>query len=323
MSRRNLVWSVVTIAAATVLIAANSAKADVVAGSLLYLDAADADGNGVKAVGSGTTWVNKATTGATYNGTLGICQSNATLPAWAGTGTTSDPYTLQFRFPDGAGSRTTGYVAVDNSYTSGNIFDTPTYTYEVWTKINGAGNGYDANIGSGLGTLIGHNTSAAGQGRGNLAYNTTSATATYTNGLWTQGGSNDVTALPNSAGVAAVSGYHQIVLARGGDGSTDSAWYLDGVLQGTLQTSTSASVDSYLTIGCRSWGMSNNFIDCPNADISIARVYGTALTAAEVLQNYNADCATFGLSSVPEPSTCYLIGMGIVGLLAYAWRRRK
>jgi hypothetical protein len=32
---------------------------------------------------------------------------------------------------------------------------------------------------------------------------------------------------------------------------------------------------------------------------------------------------TFGTQNVPEPSTIILLGMGLLGLLAYAWRKRK
>jgi hypothetical protein len=318
MLRQKTVWSVVFVVAAVVLMATTSAQADVVSGSLLYLDAANADGAGH--LGSGLTWTNLASTGSTYNGSLYVNQGyNGTLPVWAGSGTVADPYTLQFR-ASGTNSRDTGFVAINNSYTTGNALDIQTYTYETWEKIVGPGGGPDG----ALGVFIAHNTNASGQGNGSIAYNGTTSgnvPGLVTNGLWTQGGSNNGMALPNSSGVAALSGYHHVVLARAGGGATDTAWYLDGVLQGTFQTDSGPSVDSYLTIGARGWGSLEgaNFLDGPNADIAIVRVYGSALTGGDVLQNYNADVGRF----VPEPGTFALLITGFLGLLAYAWRKRK
>jgi hypothetical protein len=54
-------------------------------------------------------------------------------------------------------------------------------------------------------------------------------------------------------------------------------------------------------------------------DVLGARVYTAALTGSEVLQNFQAGIS----AAVPEPHALILAAMGLVGLLAYAWRKRK
>jgi hypothetical protein len=48
-------------------------------------------------------------------------------------------------------------------------------------------------------------------------------------------------------------------------------------------------------------------------------VYGSALTGTEVLTHYNTG---MGIPT-PEPSTMALLATGLVGLLAYAWKKRR
>ena len=329
MSRRNLVWSVAIIVAAAVLTAVNFARADVVAGSLLYLDAADADGNGVKGAASGTAWANKGSLSNTYDATVAAA-GNGTV-AWAGAGGTSNPYTLQVR--PGSGIIDGGYARVNNTSTTGNSLDRTVYTYEVWAKINGNGSDTTGGLYTGGGTLIGHNNGGTGQGNGSIGYAVTADNQSLgfqANSLYTQSGAASGLAAyqytyPNSTDLVGT-GYHQVVLARAGAGATETAWYLDGVLKGTFQTASNASENSLFMIGGRHWLNSNgsdHYDMFADADISIARVYGRALTGAEVSQNFAADCGTFGLSQTPEPSTMLLGVTGIFGLLAYAWRRRK
>jgi hypothetical protein len=48
------------------------------------------------------------------------------------------------------------------------------------------------------------------------------------------------------------------------------------------------------------------------------RIYNTALSASAVLADYNA-----GPAPVPEPGTCVLLLTGLIGLLCYAWKKRR
>jgi hypothetical protein len=56
-----------------------------------------------------------------------------------------------------------------------------------------------------------------------------------------------------------------------------------------------------------------------NGTIDDVAIYGSALSASEVQAHYML--GTTG--QVPEPGTLALFAAGLVGLLAYTWRRRK
>ena len=66
--------------------------------------------------------------------------------------------------------------------------------------------------------------------------------------------------------------------------ATDAKWYVNGVLQNTRTASHSSSTFSNLYIGSDS-GTPGRYY---NGRISVVQVYNRALTAQEVLQNYNA-----------------------------------
>ena len=58
-------------------------------------------------------------------------------------------------------------------------------------------------------------------------------------------------------------------------------------------------------------------------DIAQVDIYGRALTSAETLSISQSLGSTYGASIIPEPGTIILLFSGIVGLFAYAWRKRK
>ena len=95
MCRQQMVWSLAIVATVLVLMATAPVRADVVAANmLLYLDAADSDGNGGAAnQGSGTTWASKAGTAINHDGTVKVAGGGSGgSDNWIGSGITSDPY---------------------------------------------------------------------------------------------------------------------------------------------------------------------------------------------------------------------------------------
>lgn len=298
MIRRTLAWKVAALAMAMGVIT-SSVKAQVVTSGLtLYLDAADSQGTGANGLGSGTTWVNKAPTGATYNGDLGFSGS-ASAPNWIGNGTVANPYALQLQAsPAGGGD----YVDIENSYTAGNALDSTTFTYEIWAQITGPGAPK-----AGGGGLMFHSTNGAGQGNGAIGYVPPAAQGGIGGSGWVpdslydiagtatpNGDIGSIWTLPNSAGHASPDGYHQIVVSRTDGSATGTSWYLDGTLMGKFQSDSNASADAFFDIGARSYGGVHDIF--ADANVAIARVYNTALSTAQVDQNFNANAARFGLS---------------------------
>lgn len=274
--------------AALLLMATASSPAEVVRTNLrLWLDAGDHNADGVQDLGAGTTWHNKANTGTTHDATL-TQGGDGPSPSWGGNGTVASPYAVQFRFVDRYNG---GYALVANS-AGGTDLDTCVFTYEVWARRNGVG----SNGAEQYGALIAH-CASQGWGIGGINYTHAACAPMVAGELFGEGGNPVVDSpFPKSAGVFATTRYHHIVLTRAGDGPTDSAFYLDGVLLGRFKTeSTNANTDaSSLTVGGRLYSPSrpaDYFLDC---DIAIVRVYGTVLSTAEVLQNYSVEASRFG-----------------------------
>lgn len=56
-------------------------------------------------------------------------------------------------------------------------------------------------------------------------------------------------------------------------------------------------------------------------DVQVGLAYGTALPVTDAYITY--DNFSITTAEVPEPSTLALLGAGLMGLLAYAWRKRR
>ena len=234
---------------------------------VLSLDAGNA-GNGVGVLGSGGIWANQSGTATNHNATL------AGSANWAGTGTPADPFVVQFR--NSAGH---GVASVANSDAVGSDLDLTVFTYEIWADIVGSGAGNPSHPGEGV--LMSH-SSYVPEGNGSISYDGS--------GLHSNGGDFPGTEFPTSTDLEGT-GMHHIVLARAGAGPADTTWYLDGVLQETFQ-SDSAPTDPFngpyeFTIGARKKWLSTYDL-AADADIAQVRVYSDALTAEEVLQNFDA-----------------------------------
>jgi hypothetical protein len=312
MSRQKMLCGLVLCAAAVVMLGAVPAHAAGVAttGLAVWLDAADFDADTVPGLGAGTVWSNKVLTRPQNSGTLMTTGSGTAT--WAGSGTVADPYQIQLR--QGAGD-TGGLVQVENSYDTApsDIGPTQTFTREVWMKTAG--------LSTTGGEIWGQNGSGAGNGPGGICQDATGA-------LKWQGASTN-----QDLGVNLASTWHQYVVTRAGSGASDTVFYMDGVQVGAAFASGwidpnagAGSIGGFLALGAIDYttGTTPVHTGFNNIDVGVARDYIVALSASDVLGNYNADRGTFGLpAAVPEPSAVIILVTGLIGLFCYAWRKRK
>jgi hypothetical protein len=147
-------------------------------------------------------------------------------------------------------------------------FGTGALTIECWAKAKFVNQGSSANAIFSLGAEVnGSDTGAL-----------TSSASTFD--FWLGG-----TAI--STGTFVANTWNHIVGVR--SGSTISIY-----LNGTLQT-TGTNSNSITNASAKNIGRDNNTVRYYNDQLANPRIYNRALTAAEVLRNYNADKAKFGL----------------------------
>ena len=72
---------------------------------------------------------------------------------------------------------------------------------------------------------------------------------------------------------------------------TEANWYINGLLQNTRTSSHSSSTFSNLYIGSDSGTVGRYY----NGRISNVQIYNRALSATEIVQNYNATKKRYGL----------------------------
>ncbi|MCG2684735.1 MAG: LamG domain-containing protein [Planctomycetales bacterium] len=98
-----------------------------------------------------------------------------------------------------------------------------------------------------------------------------------------------------------------------------ATFYRDGAPLGTpVSMGGVMQPGTHLVIGTRSapGDDSNTGANHFRGKLDEIAIFGSALSAADVTAIYNA-------SLVPEPSTVVLLVTGLIGLLCYAWKKRR
>ena len=110
--------------------------------------------------------------------------------------------------------------------------------------------------------------------------------------------------------------WYHIVLTR------DATSNINAYVNGQFQFSVSGSTENFGSVGHNIWiGANHDGNDNPSFPVSGSidevAIYGSAMSQPTALAHYNAGIP------VPEPSTAILLGSALIGLICYAWRKRK
>lgn len=113
----------------------------------------------------------------------------------------------------------------------------------------------------------------------------------------------------------AANSWYQVVLTR--DLSSSLTTYVNGANTGAVQFSDSLATNGTVYVGTNYNSTQKNCFGF-GGSVDEVSIYGTCLSEDRVLAHYNA-----GITMVPEPTAAILLGSALVGLLAYASRKRK
>jgi hypothetical protein len=110
--------------------------------------------------------------------------------------------------------------------------------------------------------------------------------------------------------------YHHVVVTF--DAGNTARFYEDGTLRQVIGGPLPArSSPSDLNIGRSPVPNAAGSFENWKGDIDEPAIYDHVLSDAQVAAHYQA-----GIAPIPEPSTLALLGLGALGLLGYAWRRK-
>ena len=221
-------------------------------GLVLCLDAGDGKSYG----GSGTTWTDRSGNG--YNGTL---TNGPTFDSANGGGLTFDETNDYINFGD----------ATDTNFGSDNF----TIECVAYIDPNVSNNTYK-------GIVVKKGAGAANAGYG-IYYNTSQEKF-----LWsTADGSSYSQRFSTNTWSSIENSYANIVMVRDSAATNNGHFYINGVYESLASTASMLDVDNTynLVVGASSTLYSQYYL---KGKVSQVKLYNKALTAAEVLQNYNA-----------------------------------
>lgn len=275
----------------------------------------------------GTAAVNSAATGSSYNATWGASTYDGTIPT-SGTagpvatdgfaGLSSGNTCAKFTgFSGVAGSNSADFLHVGAAYgaATANAMDTKlasnnlTFAFFIKTTesntstsnlilkdrhvdsahdfsvLLGTANGYGATTSKGITIITKESDTASNRA--------VSSGVTLNDGKW-----------------------HQVIIVRNGDDASSAALYVDGVSQSLTDNTGIYATGNPASVG-RIGSGGSNYGGSLKGSLDEIALWDTSLTSTQALALYS------GAVGVPEPSSMALSGMAILGLLAYAWRKRR
>lgn len=235
-----------------------------------------------------------------------------TLPTFSTTAKVG-MYSIQHQNEYQSASGMNARAAWDSSFADGG------YSYSCWLNVNSAGGGtgdfgriFTTRYGYGMVLCFRNDAYDSSSTDGDPSTLSLRLDMTLASGSPEDKYSNDVINTGE---------WTHLVLTRSADdndGNTTFKVYLDG----SEATSLTQTVEGY---GEGLWmGVAGNFTRSMDGLMDEMIMFNRELTADEVGSFYSTCGGEFGnLSAVPEPSTLALLVGSLIGLLAYAWRKRK